>query len=136
VFHDEDELKEAVQHHINWWSSRPSRFLSVFSDENHAVNWAAQREKRDPPAHIYEIDTTCLLGARILDMELLMTNLDIENPFSAHELLFLHCIPARCIVRKTVSGTQQHDTPYLGDGWSRAMIEQGMHSVLRGVTDH
>ncbi|KAH6842226.1 hypothetical protein B0I37DRAFT_399030 [Chaetomium sp. MPI-CAGE-AT-0009] len=102
VFHDEVELKEAIQHHIDWW-----------------INWAAQREKRDPPAYIHEIDTTYLpLGVEILDMELLMIKLDIENPYSAHELLFLHCIPARCIVRsRTVLGTQDDTRPAYGAGW-------------------
>lgn len=135
VFHDEVELKEAVQHHIDWWSSRPSCFLSVFSDENHAANWAAQREKRDPPAYIHEIDTTLLFGVQVLDMELLMDKLEIEHPYSAHELLFLNYIPAHCIVHtRTVSGTQQHHTRYLAGGWSQALVELGMHIVLRRST--
>ncbi|KAH6641328.1 hypothetical protein F5144DRAFT_599974 [Chaetomium tenue] len=125
VFHDEAELKEAVEDHINWYSSQPSCFLSVFNDENHAVNWAAQRGRRDPPAYIHEIDTARLpIDTEILDMELLMDKLGIENPYSAHELLFLHRIPSQCIVRsRAVSGTQ-HETSSSEDTWWQTTIEQ------------
>ncbi|AEO66279.1 1e3bdfa8-175f-46d9-90fe-025104075a22 [Thermothielavioides terrestris] len=106
VFNNEDELKEAVQKHVNWWCSQPSCFLSVFSDPHHARNWAAQR---DPPAYIHEIDTARLpIGTDILDMGVLIAKLGIKNPHPAHELLFLHRIPSECIVDTSEASNFQY----------------------------
>jgi hypothetical protein len=58
--------------------------LSVFTDENHACNWAKQRENRDPPVYIHKISTARLpsFGTYVLDIELLMAKLDIYHPYS------------------------------------------------------
>jgi hypothetical protein len=45
IIRDESELKQAVEAHIDWLGRQPSCFLSVFSDEQHARNWAKQRAK-------------------------------------------------------------------------------------------
>ncbi len=106
-FHDEDELKKAVEKHVDWYSGQPSCFLSVFTDENHACNWAKQREDRDLSVYIHEISTARLpfFGTYVLDIELLIAKLDIYHPYSENELLFLHRIPSWSIVAtKTPSG--------------------------------
>ncbi|KAI1400005.1 hypothetical protein F4819DRAFT_463096 [Hypoxylon fuscum] len=97
-------LKEAVEAHVNWSSRLPSCFLSVFSDEQHGRNWARKRRNREtgPSAStsIDVIDTTRLpSGVHVLDMNLLMARLNIDHPSpDHHELLFLHRIPAQCIL--------------------------------------
>ena len=123
-FHNGRGLKEAVEEHINWHSSEPSCFLSVFSDEDHARKWAAQREKKNPPAYIHEIDTTRLpVSAYVLDMEVLMAKLDIKNPYPAHELLFLHRIPVWSV---SSSGALLEPELDIGRRNSKTIWQRGM----------
>jgi hypothetical protein len=101
IISDKPRLKQAVEAHIDWGSRRPSCFLSVFSDERHALNWAKQREKTQFEVYIYKIDSTKLpVDACVLDMNSLKVELDIVHPSSTHELLFLHRIPAQAVVSK------------------------------------
>lgn len=96
VIDDVFALRRAVEAHIDWHNSTPSCFLSVFSDERHAYNWAAQRY---PPVSVDTIDTTNLPeGVSFFNMESLKAALNITYKYSAHEFLFLHRIPAQCIV--------------------------------------
>ncbi|KAH8802520.1 hypothetical protein F5884DRAFT_860883 [Xylogone sp. PMI_703] len=98
------ELKQVVEAHLDWWNRQPSCFLSVFSDERHARNWAKQRERTSSQVYIYQIDTRNLpTDAYPLDLDLMKVRLSITNP-STHELLFLHRIPAQAIVGKTDLG--------------------------------
>ncbi|KAL7940604.1 hypothetical protein V8C42DRAFT_337087, partial [Trichoderma barbatum] len=51
------------------------------------------------PVSVYTIDTTNLPdGVSLLNMESLQAALNITYKYSAHEFLFLHRIPAQCIV--------------------------------------
>ena len=105
IFSDSSELKQAIEAHIDWWSRQPSCFLSVFSDEQHARNWAKQREQTQSEVYIYEINTTKLpIDAFVLGIDLLKVTLGIVHPSSTHELLFLHRIPAQAMISKTSLG--------------------------------
>ncbi|MBE3043948.1 hypothetical protein IMZ48_15520 [Candidatus Bathyarchaeota archaeon] len=112
TFPNKASLKEAVEAHIDWKSRKTSPFLSVFSDEGHARQWALWR---NPPVYIHEIDTTHLpTGPSILlDMEVLMAELKIKHEFPKHELLFLHRIPYGLIkTSETLLGKSDPDRPY------------------------
>ena len=104
-FHDKAGLEEAVQAHIIWKSwSPPSCFVSVFTDKEHALRWAKRVRQIDKPAYILEIDTAELtvdprtMAGAILDMKVLKEELDIDNPWWKHELLFLLRIPGPAII--------------------------------------
>ena len=107
-FHNQAELQKAVQKHVDWGRrSPPSCFLSVFTSENHAFNWARIVDRDKKPAYILEIETARLtvdpgtMSGAVLDMEVLIDRLGIENPWSEHELLFLYRIPSDAIVSHT-----------------------------------
>jgi len=101
IIRDESELKQAIEAHIDWWSRQPSCFLSVFSDEQHALNWAKQREKTQSEVYIYKIDTTNLpTDTYLFDVDSLKATLGFVHPTSTHEFLFLHRITAQAIVSK------------------------------------
>ncbi|KAI0851656.1 hypothetical protein F5Y00DRAFT_274569 [Daldinia vernicosa] len=101
IIRDEPELKQAIEKHINWWSRQPSCFLSVFSNRQHARNWAEQRGATQSRVDIYEIDTTRLPpDTYLFDVDSLKATLGFVHPASTHEFLFLHRIPARAIVSK------------------------------------
>ncbi|KAH8586109.1 hypothetical protein B0O99DRAFT_84920 [Bisporella sp. PMI_857] len=98
---DEAELKQATKEHIDWWSRKPSCFLSVFSDEKHARHWAKQRSKTQSDVYIYKIDTTNLpTDTYLFDVDSLKARLGFVHPTSTHEFLFLHRITAQAIVGK------------------------------------
>ena len=110
LFYDKAKLQEAVQAHVDWNKGSPrSCFLSVFTNENHAFNWASLVDQRRAykPVYILEIETARLsvdpktMSGAVLDMEVLKDRLGIENPWSKHELLFLHRIPSDAIVSHT-----------------------------------
>jgi len=50
-------LKDAVKAYIDWRSRLPSCFLSVFNNERHARNLAAQRERTQSPVYIHPQST-------------------------------------------------------------------------------
>lgn len=131
-FYNKAGLKKAVESHINWWGPKPSCFLSVFSDKDHARRWAAKCEKKHPPAYIHEIVAECLPGGPsiVLDMEMLMAKLDIKNRYSAHELLFLHRIEYWSITTsRPLSRRHDLDRSYA----PRELLEpQGMKVAPRG----
>ncbi|KAH6954073.1 hypothetical protein BKA56DRAFT_434289, partial [Ilyonectria sp. MPI-CAGE-AT-0026] len=97
-FSDEADLKQAISHHIDWWNRQPNCFLSVFSDERHARNWAEQRD-RTSPTYIHKIDTTMLpTDACLFDLNWISVTLGISHPFASHEFLILHHVSARSII--------------------------------------
>ncbi|KAL2255625.1 hypothetical protein VTK26DRAFT_2985 [Humicola hyalothermophila] len=95
------DLKNAVQNHINWRSRQPSCFLSVFTDADHAHNWAW---KTRAPVRIYEIKTDSLPASTyILDVEVIVKTLNIDYRYSANELLILHRIPLSAITSQSLA---------------------------------
>ncbi|KAI1131603.1 hypothetical protein F5Y10DRAFT_261984 [Nemania abortiva] len=95
---DKSSLKQAVEEHFNWGSRRPSCFLSVFKNKEHARRWAKRRERTIGVVYIHEIDTNRLpLGTYIFDAASLVTSLGIVHPYSDDELIFLHRIPSESL---------------------------------------
>jgi hypothetical protein len=99
------ELKQAVDDHLDWRNPQPSCFLSVFSDRQHARNWASQRGGREWQVSIYEIDTVRLQDVYIFKLEQLILPLEISPSRDyAHEYLILHRIPNRAVTSRLELG--------------------------------
>lgn len=96
------ELRQAVEAHIDWCENKkPSCFLSVLSDEDHARNWAAKCKGYPDNCYIQRIDPGLLEGhAFVFNMTTLKKRWNLNYPFDEHEYLILHHIPAEC-VKKT-----------------------------------
>ena len=98
-----------VRNHIDWkyYGSRP--FITVFSDKEHAINWALRApwntdQKGSSNCQLYTIDTT-LLGPKIYVFKLstLVDHLDITIREEAEQdthgaYLFLHRVPGKAII--------------------------------------
>lgn len=101
IISDSLKLKQAVENHFNWRCRLPSCFLSVFSSEQHACTWAAQREIARGDVYIHEIDTTALPAtAYVFSAVDLITDLDIAYPYATNEFIFLYRIPSASLKRK------------------------------------
>ncbi|KAH0495069.1 hypothetical protein TgHK011_008640 [Trichoderma gracile] len=104
---DESGLGQAAEKHLDWKTRRMrSCFISVFSDGQHASNWAMSiamdRCPDDFKYDIVEIDTAKLPpGIPVLHALSLVNTLHLEVPRKAapqDEYLFLHRIPHEAIV--------------------------------------
>lgn len=110
-------LKKAVEDHFDWCSQQRSCFLSVFSCEDHALNWAKQRREwlQSPGStdnvRIHEIDTTKLQpSTRVFNAAFLATKLGIAHEPSPNELVFLRRIPGVSITRsRTIAEVEYGD---------------------------
>jgi hypothetical protein len=89
------KLKEEAVLHFGWGSGKPSRFLSVFTDEVHAHNWARKRHRMSGQAvYITRILTALLpVDTHVFDARGLAKALSIHYEYPEHELVFLHSIP-------------------------------------------
>jgi hypothetical protein len=90
-----------LHEHFLWTSSYPSPFISVFTDEDHARNWATGlvRKNAGYVCDIYRINPFQLGGNAVFDASELVRRLDIELPKAArsqaqNEYLVLRSIPA------------------------------------------
>ncbi|KAL7823122.1 hypothetical protein V8C26DRAFT_385461 [Trichoderma gracile] len=96
-------LKEAFKEQIDWGNRKPTCFVSVHSDRQHALVWpksfAGSRGSRKFSWDIVEIDTAKLpAGTRVFDATVLSQKLGVRHDYSEHEYIFLHRIPHEAIV--------------------------------------
>ena len=90
---DEASLKLRAANHFSWKSQESSCFLSAFTDEKHATNWARKRHHDSPAGngdvYITRIITTMLpTDAHVFDATRLCSTLGIQHEYSEHELIF------------------------------------------------
>lgn len=92
----EAKLKQAVEHHLDWYNPRLSCFLSMFSDWQHYRNWASQRSDAD--IYIIEVDITKLNHSYVFQAKHMISELGILHSRSPeHEYLILHRIPRNAL---------------------------------------
>ncbi|KXJ85770.1 hypothetical protein Micbo1qcDRAFT_221596 [Microdochium bolleyi] len=107
-FVNDDHKLSAVESHIVWSSSSPpSCFLSAFSSETHARNWA-RTVYGDGTKLLYKIDVATLLrlsntraaacGDAVFSMELFVEEQGLAYEYSEDEYLILNSIPGDAIV--------------------------------------
>ncbi|KAF7551792.1 hypothetical protein G7046_g7612 [Stylonectria norvegica] len=91
-FTDEAELRDAIRKHLDWRSRTPSCFLSVFTDERHARNWAKLISERCDWVRVCQIATIMLRSSTCI--------FDPSEMVGQHnnELLFLHQIPSLALI--------------------------------------
>jgi len=128
VITTEEELKRAVANHASWASKQPSCFLSVFSNWQHAYNWAQKITSNgsrlcEPPVVIHTIKCSLLPSSCVvLEMEHLRRVWPGPLAFHEHsrnEWIFLHKIPKQAITKTfLIYGKSGSHTGYI-----RANIE-------------
>jgi hypothetical protein len=113
-------LKQAAEEHFDWFSRRPSCFLSTFSCQKHARRWAEQRQlKHDhhsimDEVYLQEIDTTKLpVDTYVFDATSLAVRLRIDHPYSDDEFIFLYRIPSASLGRTWSLGELEERGTYL-----------------------
>lgn len=88
---------DEMANHIDWYSSSPSWFLSAFTDNNHARNWAGLL---GGDVTVYKIDTTRLTASmRLFDIVTLNNLFRLGHKFAKDEVLFFGSIPSEAVVR-------------------------------------
>lgn len=99
------ELQQNVKDHLDWYSDCKSPFISVYADEQVAINIAKGRKKLGKQnVTITVIDTSKVRGGmNFRKMRPLAKRLGIRIPYKAynnseHEWIFLHHIPDDAIV--------------------------------------
>ena len=101
------DLKQAVECHLDWRCRIPSSFVSVFDDRKHAINWAInarnRQEKRREYSSVYvqEINTAYLDDVCVLDLGRIVRELDISCENVEHECLILYNIPRHALESST-----------------------------------
>lgn len=110
VYNDEqrDLFKAAVEHQFTWGYRNPLPFIALFSDRDHAENWACKEPWRGsshsrPQWTLNKIDTAKLCNAYIFKLSKLITALGVKLPDGAAQhakgaFLCLHKIPERAII--------------------------------------
>jgi len=97
-FQSYQDLKQAVERHLDWRCRIPSSFISVFDDKKHAINWAINARDRQgkrreySPVYVQEIDTVYLDDVCVLDLGRIVRELDISFKNVEHEYLILYKI--------------------------------------------
>jgi len=99
-----DYAPRLLHEHFLWSSNHPSPFISVFTDEDHARNWATGlvRKNAGMACTIYKVNPFQLRLNPIFDATQLVMELNIELPDAArsqaeNEYLVLRTIPAGAI---------------------------------------
>jgi hypothetical protein len=112
---DEASLAQAAKNHFSWYCYEPSCFLSVFTNEDHARNWArvvGGRQKSDEEIYITRIITAMLpTDILVFDATDLSNKLGIEHEYSEDEVIFLHRVPWQSLGRTRKLGIHVNGTP-------------------------
>lgn len=103
---EKQELRMAVENHLNWYSSTDTPFISVYGDRNRAFQEARRRVNNGAEdVVVYEINVPFSLKGHVQFrlVPKLMRELSAPIPEMAvrnaeFEFIFLHHIPPECIV--------------------------------------
>ena len=100
---DEDEFKDLVAKAFIWGSDVPSPFIKVFSEKDHAENWALKwLDVEDERCSLLTIESCQLDSVKVFKVSTLVNNLGINLPDGALQhkkgaYLCVHRIPARAV---------------------------------------
>ncbi|OWY96585.1 hypothetical protein PHMEG_00033118 [Phytophthora megakarya] len=98
-----NDFKTAVEQHLTWCSCEPTPFVSLFGDQNHAMNWAHHLlEHGYHDVVLLEIDSSRL--GPLFRVRDLVTNHKVQTTLPEYmyqdEYLVLRKIPRRSIINK------------------------------------
>jgi len=104
-FYPEDRTKfrDSVAEAFKWSSRIPSPYVAVFSEKDHAQNWALRwTDRNGPDCEVVTIDSRELDGVYIFKLSTIVDELNIALPNGAsqHEkgaYLCLHRVPAKAV---------------------------------------
>lgn len=112
IYNDEVSLGQAIVNQFTWNSRETSPFISLFSDREHAENWALKepwrgtlRDAQEDDWTLFVIDTRLLGNAWLCKVSQLVSALNLQIPDKAAQhisgsFLCLHRIPAVAIVQE------------------------------------
>ncbi|RYC78769.1 hypothetical protein BFJ63_vAg18357 [Fusarium oxysporum f. sp. narcissi] len=121
IYNDEVSLWRAIVKQFTWNSREASPFISLFSDQEHAENWAMKepwrgtvRDAQEDGWTLFTIDTQLLGDAWLCKVSQLVSTLKLQIPDRAAQhidgsFLCLHKIPALAI-------TQERDSAQVKEG--------------------
>jgi hypothetical protein len=99
-------LRRSVEYHLNWQCRTPSPYISVFSNRQHALNWARVWSENNGygTCDIVEIRIKREHGVMVFCVADLVTRFRVPTtlmPAQYHsEYLCFRCIPSEAIVRR------------------------------------
>jgi hypothetical protein len=103
VYNDDSEFRESIVQAFTWSSSKPSPYIALFSEKDHAENWALSwSSQRNGERQVITINTRQLRGIYVFKLSTLVENLNIVLPHGASQhrkgaYLCLHRIPSQAI---------------------------------------
>jgi hypothetical protein len=98
-----EQLGRFVEESFTWGSTTCNPFINLFSEKDHAVNWAIKESERTNQNYlVISIDTSDLKRSHVIKLSTVVQNLNITIPEGARShihnaYLYLHEIPARSI---------------------------------------
>lgn len=104
------DFARSIENHFTWRCKTSSRYITLFSDEVHARNWASSRSRST--GHLYNlitISTFHLSQSKLFKLSNLVAGLNLEIPDGAAQhipgaYLCLHCVPSHAIGKTYVIG--------------------------------
>jgi hypothetical protein len=116
TFYSEDELesfRKSVERQFTWGWRDPQPYISLFSDKDHAENWAFKEPwnngRRTPlDWEVITIDTKELEGVYVFNLSHLLSQMKLSLPEKAQQhsegaYLCLHRIPASALLDRRSS---------------------------------
>lgn len=97
------EFAKSIEYQFNWNHRIPTRYISLFSDEVYARNWAIKRsEYEGQPCDLITITTDRLSRSTVFKLSNLVASLDLNIPDGAVQhvsgaYVCLYCVPSHAI---------------------------------------
>ena len=94
----------SVEAHLDWKSGVRSPYISLFSQNRHAENWAAKWTDRHPGKSccVFEIDGMKLDRLSLFHPYSMRSYLGADSWIGPHEYLYLHFVPEDAIMHQLV----------------------------------
>ncbi|KAF4035390.1 putative tyrosinase Copper binding domain-containing protein [Phytophthora infestans] len=100
-FFTKTQFKKTVESHLNWYNRKPTPFVSVFEDREHALNWAGLRGDQVVMLEVNASQLGCLFSVWSLVMSGLV-NTRLSDHVYQDEYLVLRGIPEQSIINRHV----------------------------------
>ena len=112
---DLEDFRQSVTDHCTWKHREPTPYISLFSDEDHARNWAMKPfNSTGDDCTLLTIDTKMLEGVYVFRLQTLVDDLSIKIPEKAsgnipRAYICLHRIPNAAIIQIKTKEQMQLD---------------------------
>ncbi|KAG1697291.1 hypothetical protein DVH05_016575 [Phytophthora capsici] len=136
TFKTTSDFKAAVELHLQWCSCKPTPFVSMFADREHATTWAQRLlEHGYTDVFLLEIDSSKL--GSLFDVRELVIHQEIKTSVPEYlyedEFLVLYEIPKTSIIRKTSVNRSETSDTYESSDSSEEEIETELSRYLKAL---